>query len=128
MLQSLKNAWKDAELRKGMLFTIFIIVLYRIGAQIPIPYVDGAALAQTFSQLGSQSMFQYFNLLSGDAFSRATLFALSISPYITASIVIQLLTVALPPLENLAKQGEEGRKQLTQITRYPTVALSLLTA
>mgnify|MGYP004548481539 FL=1 len=67
MLQSLKNAWKDAELRKGMLFTIFIIVLYRIGAQIPIPYVDGAALAQTFSQLGSQSMFQYFNLLSGDA-------------------------------------------------------------
>lgn len=128
MLQSLKNAWKDAELRKGMLFTIFIIVLYRIGAQIPIPYVDGAALAQTFSQLGSQSMFQYFNLLSGDAFSRATLFALSISPYITASIVIQLLTVALPPLENLAKQGEEGRKKLTQITRYTTVALSLLTA
>lgn len=126
MLQSLKNAWKDAELRKALLFTMLIIVLYRIGAAIPIPYVDGNALS-AFLQ-GNQSIFGYFNLLSGDAFSRATLFALSISPYITASIVIQLLTVALPPLENLAKQGEEGRKKLTQITRYTTVGLALITA
>ncbi len=128
MLQTLKNAWKDPEIKKGLLFTLFMIVLYRIGAQIPIPYVDGAALAAFFEAYSNQSMIGYFNLMSGDAFSRATLFALSISPYITSSIVIQLLTVALPPLERLAKEGEEGRKKLSQITRYTTVALALITA
>ena len=126
MLQTLKNAWKIAELRNKMLFTLFIVVLFRIGSVIPVPFVNAAMLDQAFSQSGS--LFAYFNILSGDAFSKATLFALSISPYITASIVIQLLTIAIPALERLSKQGEDGRKKLTQITRYCTVALALITS
>ena len=126
MLQTLKNAWKITELRYKLLFTIFIVVLYRIGSVIPVPYINAELLQQQFSATGS--IFEYFNLLSGDAFSRATLFALSISPYITSSIVIQLLTIAIPYLERLAKEGEEGRRVLTQITRYVTVALSLISS
>jgi preprotein translocase, SecY subunit len=126
VLQTLKNAWKITELRYKLLFTIFIVVLYRIGSVIPVPYINAELLQQQFSATGS--IFEYFNLLSGDAFSRATLFALSISPYITSSIVIQLLTIAIPYLERLAKEGEEGRRVLTQITRYVTVALSLISS
>lgn len=128
MLQTLKNAWKVEELRKGFLFTIMILIVYRLGAAIPIPYVDSNAL-QTFMTSSSQgSIFQYFNLLSGDAFARATLFALSISPYINSSIIMQLLTIAIPALERLSQQGEEGRKKIASITRYVTIALALLTA
>ena len=129
MLQTLKNAWKVEELRKGFLFTILIIVLYRVGAAIPIPYVDSATLYAFFhGGNADQTIFQYFNLLSGDAFSKATLFALSISPYINASIIMQLLSIAIPALERLSQEGEEGRKKIAQITRYVTVALALLTA
>ena len=126
MLQTLKNAWKIADLRRKILFTLFIVVLFRIGSVIPVPFVDSAMLQSAFSQ--TQSLFAYFNILSGEAFSRATLFALSISPYITASIVIQLLTIAIPALERMSKEGEAGRKKLTQITRYATVALALVTS
>ena len=125
MLQTLKNAWKIPELRKKMLYTLFIIVLFRIGSQIPVPFVMSGIGGQVMKTDG---LFAYFNMLSGEVFSRGTLFALSISPYITASIVIQLLTIAVPALERMAKEGEEGRKKLTQITRYATVALALITA
>lgn len=127
MLQTLKNAWKVPELRNKLLFTLMIVVLYRIGAVIPVPFVSSEML-QTIINQGSGSMFQYLNILSGTAFSRATLFALSISPYINASIIMQLLTIAIPALEKLQKSGEDGRKKITQITRYVTVALGLVTA
>ncbi len=125
MLQTFKNAWKLPELRNKMCFTLFIVLLFRIGSVIPVPFVSGS-LQSILQEQGS--LFAYFNLLSGEAFSKATLFALSISPYITASIVIQLLTIAIPSLERLSKQGEDGRKKITQITRYATVVLALLTS
>lgn len=127
MLQTLKNAWKVPEIRKKILFTLLILLLYRFGAVIPVPYVSSDALTYIMNQ-GDGSIFQYLNILSGDAFSKATLFALGISPYITSSIVMQLLTIAIPALEKLQKNGEEGRKKITQITRYVTVALGLITA
>ena len=127
MFQTLKNAWKIADLRSKLLFTAVIVVLYRIGSVIPVPFVNSELLSAWFEQSG-ESVFAYFNTLSGQTFSQATLFALSISPYITASIVIQLLTIAIPALERLSKEGPEGRKKLTQITRYCTVGLALITA
>ncbi len=135
MLQTLKNAWKVEELRKGILFTLMILIVYRIGAAIPVPFVDANALQMFFNPTTAEGaeqsatmLFQYFNLLSGDAFARATLFALSISPYINASIIMQLLTIAIPALERLSQQGEEGRKKIASITRYVTVILALVTA
>lgn len=110
-----------------MLFTLIVIVLYRFGAVIPVPYVSSDTLRYIMQQ-GDGSIFQYLNILSGEAFSRATLFALSISPYITSSIVMQLLTIAIPALEKMQKSGEEGKKKITQITRYVTVGLGLITA
>lgn len=127
MFQTIKNAWKIDDLRRKIVFALFILLLYRIGAQIPVPFLT-ADLAASMNAQTEGSILQYMNILSGGAFSQATLFALGISPYITASIVIQLLTVAIPPLERLAKEGEDGRKKLNQITRYVTVALALLTA
>lgn len=128
MLQTFKNAWKIPELRNKMIFTLIILVIFRFGSVIPVPFVYAGLAQSGVTDGGLQGLFQYFNIISGEAFSKATLFALSISPYITASIVIQLLTIAIPPLERLAKEGEEGRKKLTQITRYTTVALALLTS
>ena len=127
MLQTIKNAWKIEDLRKKILFTLFIVVLYRIGSVIPVPFIS-TELMNSMSDATQGSLFAYFNILSGEAFTRATLFALSISPYITSSIVIQLLTIAIPALERLSKEGEAGRKKLTQITRYATVALALVTS
>ena len=127
MFKTIANAWKMAELRKKILFTVMVILLYRIGTALPVPFLDASVLSS--SLLSSQgSLFQYLNILSGGAMSQATLFALGVQPYITASIVIQLLTIALPPLERLSKEGEEGRKKLNQITRYVTVGLALVTA
>ena len=127
MFQTLKNAWKIPELKSKLLFTLLIVLLYRVGASIPLPWISSDIFAVFQSQSGG-SMFQYLNLLSGDAFSRATLFALSVSPYITASIVMQLLTIAIPALERMAKDGENGKKKITAITRVVTVALALITA
>jgi len=121
------DAWRIPDLRKRMLFVIFILILYRFGAVIPVPFISSDMLNYMLS-FSEGSMFQYLNILSGQAFSRATLFALSITPYINASIIMQLLTVAIPALENLQKSGEEGRKKITQITRYVTVALGLITS
>ena len=128
MLKTLKNAWKIPELRRKLIFTIVIVLLYRLGAVLPVPYINGDYLKEALMFSTDGSIFQYLNILSGSAFSQATLFALSISPYITASIVIQLLTVAIPALERLSKDGEEGKKKLTQITRIVTIVLGLVTA
>lgn len=127
MFQTLKNAWKVPELRRKMLFTLLILLLYRIGAVMPVPYVSSDRLSALISQ-GSGSMFQYLNILSGEAFSRATVFALSVQPYITAQIIMQLLTIAIPALEKMAKEGEEGQKKIAKITRYGAIGLSLITA
>ena len=123
MFQTLRNAWKIEDLRKKMLFTVFIILIFRIGSAVTVPFVDGAALRDA---MGGAS--NYLMMMSGGGFSTGSIFALSITPYINASIIIQLLTVAIPYLENLAKDGEAGRKKLGQITRYTTVILGLILA
>ena len=127
MFETIKNAWKLADLRKKLIYTMIIVLLYRVGTALPVPYLS-SALLESMQTATNGSIFQYLNLLSGNAFAQATLFALGISPYITASIVLQLLCVAIKPLEELAKQGEEGKKKINQITRYITVALALITA
>ena len=127
MFKTLKNAWRIPELKKKLLFTLLIIVLYRLGANIPVPYVSPDVLG-TATNLFSGNILQFLNLLSGGALAQATLLALGVSPYITASIVVQLLTIALPPLEKWAKEGEEGKKKLTMLTRILTVALALVTS
>lgn len=126
MIETFRNAWKVPELKKKLLFTFFIIIIYRIGGAIPVPYLDTAALSTWFE--GSQSsgdFFSYLNVLSGGNFSKATLLALSVSPYINAQIIIQLLTYALPPLEKLSKEGPEGRKKINKITKYTALGIAL---
>ena len=126
MLQTLRNAWKIEELRKKILFTLVIILLYRLGNAIPVPYVNVPALQYYFTQL-QNTVLGLYNVMSGGAFSTATIFALSIQPYINASIIIQLLCIAIPALERLSKEeGEEGRKKIASITRYATVGIGLL--
>lgn len=127
MFQTLKNAWKISDLRNKILFTLLIVVLYRLGANIPVPYVDENVF-QSASAAMSGTILQYLNIMSGEALAKATLFALGVSPYITSSIVVQLLTVAFPSLQKLSQDGEEGRKKITMITRLITVALALVTA
>ena len=126
MLETFRNAWKIEDLRKKILFTLFIVLLYRLGNAVPVPYVDIAALGKYMDSLKDTAL-GIFNMMSGGAFSKATIFALSIQPYINASIIIQLLTIAIPALERLQKEGgEEGQKKLASITRYSTVVIGLL--
>ena len=126
MLQTFRNAWKIPELRRKILFTLFIVLLYRLGNAVPVPYVDTNILATYFAQL-KNTVLGLYNTMSGGAFSMATIFALSIQPYINASIIIQLLCIAIPALERLSKEGgEEGRKKIAAITRYSTVGIGLL--
>ena len=126
MLQTLRNAWKIEELRKKILFTLVIILLYRLVNAIPVPDVNIALLNAYFAQQQS-TILGLLDVMSGGAFSNATIFALSIQPYINASIIIQLLCIAIPSLERLSKEGgEEGRKKIASITRYATVAIGLL--
>ena len=118
MFDTFRNAWKIPELRKKILFTLMILVIFRLGCAISVPYVNVDAL-ELFRELGgSGNMLDYLNMMSGGALSQCAIFALSVSPYINASIIIQLLTVAIPALERLSKEGEEGRRKLTRITRY----------
>ena len=127
MIETLRNAWKIPELRKKIIFTLFILLLYRVGNVIPVPYINTANLAHYFESVLSSTIFGLYNAMSGSAFSQATVFALGIQPYINASIIIQLLTIAIPALERLAKDGgEEGKKKIARITRYSTVGLGLL--
>lgn len=128
MIQTIRKAWDIPELRKKIIFTLLILLIFRIGNAITVPYVDVKMLAE---YLNSQSttILGLYNVMSGGAFAQATVFALSIQPYINSSIIIQLLTVAIPALERLAKDGgEEGRKKIQSITRYATVAIAILQA
>lgn len=127
MIKTLISSWKVPELRKKLLFTVFIIIAFRIGSVIPVPFLNVEALAGMMGSLADGgAILAYLDTLSGGAFAQATIFAMSVSPYINASIIMQLMTVALPYLENLQKEGEEGRKKLTAITRYLTIALGLM--
>ncbi|MBR5533516.1 MAG: preprotein translocase subunit SecY [Ruminiclostridium sp.] len=126
MLKTIRNAWKLPDLRSKLLFVVFALLIFRLGAAIPVPYINTEYLQQTIAA-NSGTIFGLLNTLSGSALSNATLFALSIQPYINASIIIQLLTIAIPALERLAKDGgEEGKKKIQAITRYSTVAIGLL--
>ena len=127
MIETLRNAWKIPELRKKIIFTLFILLIYRVGNVIPVPYIDVTTLASYFDSVLSTTILGLYNAMSGSAFSQATVFALGIQPYINSSIIIQLLTIAIPALERLAKEGgEEGKKKIARITRYTTVGLGLL--
>lgn len=127
MFQTLRNAWKIADLRKKILFTVLMLIVYRIGAHIPIPGLDPDRFRELIERYGG-SMGGFLDIVSGGAFKNVTIFAMSITPYINASIIIQLLTIAIPSLERLAKEGEEGKKILAQYTRYGTVLLGFLQA
>lgn len=127
MFQTLRNAWKIEDLRKKLLFTLLILVIVRLGCAIPVPFLDPSRLQEMLDSTQG-NLLGYLNLLTGGAFAEATLFALGVSPYITASIVIQLLTVAIPSLERMAKEGPEGQKKIKKITRYSTIGLAILQA
>ncbi|SDM96717.1 preprotein translocase subunit SecY [Acetanaerobacterium elongatum] len=123
MFETLKNAWKIVDLRKKILFTLFILVIYRLGCAIPVPFIDPSVLQ---NMMGEDTVFGFLNAVSGGAFEDATVLALGVIPYINAQIIIQLLTIAIPALERLAKEGEDGRKKLNAITRYSTIGLAIL--
>ena len=127
MIQTLRNAWKIPDLRKKIIFTAFMLLIYRVGSAVPVPYIDSNALSVMFSSSFSNTVFGLLNAMSGGAMSMATVFALGIQPYINSSIIMQLLTIAIPALERMQKdEGEEGKKKIAAITRYATVALGLL--
>lgn len=124
MFQTFRNAWKIQDLRKKILYTLFIIVIFRLGCAIQVPFLDPDVLKSWLSS--NSSFLNIFDVISGGSFSQCTLFALSITPYINASIIIQLLTVAIPALERLSKEGEEGRKKLNRVTRVTSFILGLI--
>ncbi len=124
MFSTIANAWKIPDLKKKILYTMLMMVIFRLGANIPVPGINAETLAALFAN--DQGVLGIFNMMSGGSFSRLTLFALGISPYITASIILNLLQIAIPSLEQLAKQGETGRRKIIQYTRYGTVILALI--
>ncbi len=127
MIKTLRNAWGIPELRKKIIFTILMLLIYRIGNVIPVPFVDTAAMVELFDNVLSNTILGLYNMMSGSSFKFATVLALGVQPYINSSIIIQLLTVAIPPLERMAKEeGEEGKKKIERITRYTTVGLALV--
>lgn len=128
MFKTIRNAWKVEELRKKLIFTVFVVIIFRIGSVIPVPFLDPEALKNMMSQVGEGSFFGLMNMMSGGAFSKGTLFALSIQPSINASIIMQLMAVVIPSLERLQKEGEEGRKKISAITRILTVIIGVLHA
>ena len=123
MFQTVQNAFKIKELRNKIFYTLVALVIVRIGCQLPVPGVDASYISNWFD---SQNSLDFFNQLTGGSFSSMSIFALNITPYITASIIIQLLTIAIPRLEELHKDGEEGRKKLAEYTRYLTIGLSVM--
>ncbi|MCD7754567.1 MAG: preprotein translocase subunit SecY [Clostridiales bacterium] len=126
MIETIRNAWKIQELRQKLLFTAFILLIFRLGSAIPVPFIDTTGL-QSYFDAASSNILALMNVMSGGSYSSGTVFALSIQPYINASIIIQLLTVAIPALERLAKDGgEDGKRTIERITRYTTLALGLL--
>jgi len=123
VFKTFRNAWKVPELRKKILYTLLIILVFRIGCHVPVPFIDPAAVQDMFAE---GNFFSYMSILSGGALEKCTLFSLSIQPYINASIIVQLLTYALPPLENMQKEGESGRKKLQKITSFVSLAIALI--
>lgn len=126
MFNTIRNAWRIPDLRKKILYTLLIIIVFRFGSVIPAPFLDASALSELMASAGENSALGYINMLTGGAFSYASLFAMGITPYINSSIIMQLLTIAIPLLERMAKEGEEGRKKIATITRYVTVTLGLI--
>ena len=127
MFKTLKNAWAIPELRKKLIFTAMILLIYCVGGKIPVPFINVDALSEYYNGVLADTIFNLYNAMSGSAFSQATVFALGIQPYINASIIIQLLTIAIPALERLSKEGgEEGKKKIERISRYTTIGLGLL--
>lgn len=126
MVASIRNAWKIPDLRKKILMTILLLLIFRLGTHIPVPGLSASALADLGQ--GGSSLFGFLNIISGGAFNNASIFAMSIGPYITASIIIQLLTIAIPKLEQLSKEGEQGRKLMAEWTRYGAVILGFIQA
>ena len=127
MIQTFRQAWKIPEMRKKLIYTLIMLVIFRLGSNIPVPGVN-KTLLETMFNANNAGLFGLFDMFTGGSFSQFTIFALGIGPYITSSIVLQLLTVAIPALEELAKQGEEGRKKINKITRYVAVGLALIQA
>lgn len=125
MFETLRNAWKIQDLRKKILFTLFIILIFRVGSSIPVPFLDPSKIAEWMINQGSGNFLNYMDILSGGSLSKATLFAMSITPYINAQIIIQLLTFALPPLERLQKEGETGRKKIQKVTDFTGLAIAI---
>ena len=125
MISTFINAWKVADLRKKMLFTALIVLIFRIGAAIPVPFTNISGDNGIIDPTG-ETFMNYLSMMTGEAFAYGTIFALSITPYINSSIIIQLLGVVIPALEKLSKEGEEGRKKIATITRYTTIALAAL--
>lgn len=133
ILETLKNAWRIEDIRKKILYTLFIIILFRVGTSIPVPFINADVIANFFTAATGpetgENLLGYLNMLSGNALAQGTVFSLTIQPYISASIIMQLLTIAIPYFERLQKDGgDEGRKKLTQITRYLTVVIGLIQA
>ena len=127
MFKTLKNAWAIPELRKKLIFTALILLIYSFAGKIPVPFIEVKAMNDYYNSVLSNTIFGLYNAMSGSAFSQATVFALGIQPYINASIIIQLLTIAIPALERLSKEGgEEGKKKIERISRYTTIGLALL--
>ena len=124
-IQTIVQAWRIPEMRKKIIFTVVMLIIFRIGSNIPVPYIN-RELLQSMLDANTAGLFGLFDLFSGGSFSNFTIFALSITPYITSSIILQLLTIAIPALERLAKEGEEGRRKIAAYTRYITVALALI--
>ena len=126
MIDTIKNAWKIVDLRKKLIYTFVMLVIFRLGSCIPVPLLDPAQMQSLFS--AENSMFGFIDMVSGGAFQNATIFAMSITPYINSSIIMQLLCVAIPALERMQKEGEDGRKKIGQMMRYGTVVLALVQA
>ncbi len=128
MFQTMRNAWKIPDLRKRILYTVLLLIVFRFGSFVPVPYLDRGAMADMLASVGESSLLGFMNIFSGGAFANATIFAMSISPYINSSIIMQLLTVAIPALERISKEGEEGRKKIAQWSRYLTIVLAIVQA
>ena len=127
LFETIRNGWKIADLRKKIFYTVLMIILFRIGSFIPAPFIDAGALKEGLNGLaGDGTLFSYLSILTGGALEYGAIFAMGVTPYINSSIIVQLLTVAIPALERLSKEGEEGRKKLAAITRYTTVILALI--
>ena len=125
MLENVRNAFKIKEIRDRLFFTLLMLVVVRIGTELPLPGVDGKVFSDWFSNIAGDS-FGFFDAITGGSFENMSVFALNITPYITSSIIMQLLTIAIPKLEEMQRDGEDGRKKITAITRYLTVALALV--